>query len=57
MSTQITTEVLSEVMKRQSVNPAWMRAIADEHGEDVQVEVTTKVTPFGNFVLKVEVAS
>lgn len=47
-------EALGDVMARQSVQPAWMRALMDSHGPAARVVVTTKVTPFGNFVVSIE---
>lgn len=47
MSDRTTVERAGDVKARQAVVPTWMDAFDD----DEMVEVTTKVTVFGNFVM------
>lgn len=44
---RITTETAAAVKARQMIVPAWM----DEFDDDSTVEVTTFVTPFGDYVI------
>ena len=48
------TETLREVKERQMVWPEWMRQLEDEHGLDVEVVTHTQVTPFGNYLVGME---
>lgn len=52
-----TNETIAEVIAAQMVVPAYMREIAERHGADTVVTVTRKVTPFGTFVMGIEVAA
>lgn len=55
MSDTTKTETIGAVIDRQVVRPEWMERIAAEHGWDAEVAVTTRRTPFGNFVVNIEV--
>jgi hypothetical protein len=50
-----TVETLAAVAARQVVIPGWLQHLIDEHGPDAQVWVRTDRTPFGNYLMKVEV--
>lgn len=52
-----TTETLREYAAKQLVVPAPVRELMEEHGEDALVVVTRRHTPFGTFVVGVELAA
>lgn len=49
------TETLADLAARQTVVPKWLSDLVAEHGPDAPVKVQRKDTPFGTFVLGVEV--
>jgi hypothetical protein len=54
--THITIEPLHAVKARQAVWAAWMQESTVGLDDDALVSTTTKVTPFGNYLLAVEPA-
>lgn len=55
METTINTATVGQVCAMQVVVPEWLRDLRDAYGDDQQVIVRRKVTPFGTFLVGVEV--
>jgi hypothetical protein len=45
-----TTETLAELKATQSVAPAWLLEMIEEHGADALVKVTRMATPWGTYL-------
>lgn len=57
METVTHTETLQAVADRQAVLTDYMRDMLTEHGPDAVVVSHTRVTPFGNFLMGIEVTA
>jgi hypothetical protein len=53
---ETTTETLGDVVDRQAVVPTWLGDLLRENGADAVVEVVTKNTPWGSYLLTVKPA-
>lgn len=48
---ETTTETLGKVVDRQTVCPKWLGDLLRDNGADAVVEVVTKNTPWGSYLL------
>ena len=56
MTTNTTVQNTQEVREAQMIVPTWMEKIlADADKQNKQVEVTRQYTPFGTFIVAVEI--
>ena len=56
LETTKTIEKLQDVINRQSVVTNTLKDLYDTHGADVEVAVHTAHTPFGSYLMHIEIA-